>query len=776
MTIRRFILSNIVQAIQSAALIILEQPKLPSMVLQGQAITWKPARLSETKTPIATRILVAGTLVASGITAASYTPTSSDVIKTVSIEVDYQGTDAILTAKAWPEVVFNDEWMTPTPVVRDTGIALTSPTQPGTRLLYVANSGAASNRTDVGRYYFWNGSAIIDSAGNTTNPSTSQSYGTDPLNPGPGIVPWGKYAAVAQTYAGQEVGVRGNQGGWEYGFGPTSYGNNGRKTYPDWILFKRGETFDLTADAAAYQVEVAALGTTNTMSLSKVTSYGGLSWASRQVFSSYGPTTTNRAVLKNPAGAFASRYGNWSNVQYLDLVFDGTGTPNTSKMPYGFTCNGTDGVDLWFVSCRFIQTPNYTNASATQHFRVHRCNIAKVYSAGDDVSGLFCGGGPTAKNQVTESFFSRNGYNLSPSYIEDNWNSFPAHNQANAYSRFDVVKYTDNKLYYASSNIPSGTAFVIGYNSLPNSWVICGVNNKSVGPLLSRSNYWGGESIVAETIFRDNIVLRGASGEQVSRSGCRTENNYVYAGYLGQGAHGGYPDSYGATGVMDDNVLFRYDDTTSGNPAWGLGLTMGSAWVSVRRNIISNALLTQSGGYGLELKAVSWETSGYYFTQKCRNNYAEGNYFETAGVTPITVEDGLHFSNLATHPAYGSGPGLLNNSVKNNVFVTTAASDYVYTADASGYAPVTDQTQTQLSGNTRFTTRALLATAKGGVNADRSHKTLLQSKGVTVTTQDAVSEFEAVWENMSRGNWDVDYTAKGLNNYVRAGWGMPTLV
>lgn len=767
----------------SATPLILERPRVNGTPTVGVPLSYTTSRLSVTVNPAATRIIVGGTTVASGTASAGYTPAASDVPKNILVEHDYLLADgSTVTAKSYPEVIYSDEWMTPVPVVRDVDVSLTSATQPGTRLLYVANGGAASNRTDVGKFYFWNGSAIIDSAGNTTNPVTSVAYGTDPLNPGAGIVPWGRYAAVAHTFYGQEPGARVQQGGWEYGYGPSQSVAAGRSEYPDWVLFKRGEVFDLSEDLAAYKSELSALGIANTVTLSTLTSRGGLTWGSRQVFGSYGnATTTARAIIKNPpATAFANRFGVWRNVQYFGLVLDVMDTPAGVPTAYGFTAHGTGvGSDnVWFTDVWFSGCASYTTDKAQQHIRVDRCLFSDVHNSVVDVTAIFSGGGTASRMQVKESFFARCGHLMNPRNIEANWASIPAHNPENAYASRALVKVA-GRSYFAKRAISAGTAFAYvpgsTWDDASGDWFLCGVDGYAVGSPYSRANYWSGEVNPAETLFTDSISIANASGDQIGRSGARVTRNYFHTGYMGQGGHGGYPDSYGPTGCMEENVLMRQDNGTRGNPGWGLSVGMGAAFVSVRRNIDSSAMLGRDPAYpGFKIEAVNWETSaGYYFHHACRYNVVEGNIFNSGSAVPVRLTDGLGIATPDRHPDYGGGPGILSNQIIGNYFVTTTSADYEYVRTTA--APLTDQTQTYSAGNVRFATPTLCADSLGGADPSRTHVTYLTSLGHTVTSSVGAAEWIMLWENQRRGNWNPALTGKALRNYVAQGWGMATV-
>src|SRR5690606_39057966 len=83
---------------------------------------------------------------------------------------------ALLPFQMSPGQTDGDGWTDFVPVVSN---GTRNSTDPGSRIFYI-DVAAGSNAT--GQYYWWNGSQVIDSSGNT--------YGSDPMNPTGAIKPF----------------------------------------------------------------------------------------------------------------------------------------------------------------------------------------------------------------------------------------------------------------------------------------------------------------------------------------------------------------------------------------------------------------------------------------------------------------------------------------------------------------------------------------------------------------------------------------------------------
>ena len=762
-------------------------PKITTQPTVGTPITYIGARLAGNPAATATRIKVDGSTVASGTTSATYTPVSGDVVKNLTVEVDYAGP---VNTVSFPEIVYSDEWMLPVPVNRDTSTyALTSNNQPGSRLYYIDPvSGLAPN---AGDYYFFDGTNIIDSSGSTTG-AGAVAYGTDPWNPSGPIKPWKHWESVGPLQNGGAIGAR--SGGGVVGADRYN-GTSNRESKPDWWLFKRGTTVDFTASLADYKSVCTGLGTTNTAVTSCLGTCGGTTWAGRQVVGSYGSLATARPVIQSTEGdvnnelipRYFSGVTTWQNVQYIGIKVDMSVRTTQDINPRNilFSYQGTiSSKNVWFTDCVFKGSQLSPINQGANHIRMDRCAVIDSFTSptfSGHCQGIYTKVLDRGSFQFVNGFMARNGFpGVNPADVENNWDSIADHSTANAYTYMDLVRRPDTRVYSANGVITSGTAFALG--STGATWRLAGADYKAVGDVFSRNNYWSGSSALARdasdplnTVFANNITLRGGSGEQL-RGCARAEANYVYQGYFTTAADGGAPNAFGVTGSLNDNVMMQYVDQNGGSlghPGWGISVVMGIAYQHITRNLLSNAMY-ETDTKAFSIGASAWQDE-YIYKYPVRNNTIEYNIFATTG-TPFPVEDGYGSGALAAGITnYGSGPGVSNNTISNNWLATVTGTDYTYSQLTGG--PASDLTSTTLSSNTKYATAAALATALGGVDSTRTHRTYLTSLGVSVAANsDGVPEWIDIWENdQRRGNWNPNYEAKALVNYIKAGWGLPAL-
>lgn len=755
-------------------------PKIVGIPTVGAPIAYLSARLPGSPAATASRILVNGVLKASGTTTVSYTPVLADAALMVTVEVDYAGP---VSTVSMPMPILENEWMLPTPVTKDPAYSLTSNSQVGTNIYYIDPvDGVAPNLIQA---YGWNGSAIIDSAGSTTG-AGGVPYGTDPLNPtGPVIA--SKYsAAILLDVYGNAPGVR--VGGAGYGPGGPEYSaTTNRREASNWYLYKRGTVLDIDDDLTGYIAACATLGTTCQYTTSGLASLGGSSWATRQVFGSYGSTATERAtftkktggamVLRNPSGVVS-----WSNIQYMDLIFNGK-IRNAGVIPAkAFSMvDGSDGDRVWATGCLTFGCMNTPVQGGDRHFMFYRTAIIDAFGTASSghTQGIFSSGlTGNARMQVLESFMAQNGFRFDPQPIREAWDSIPAFSAAASYADEALAMAPDGKIWVArGAKTPSawtGTG-----------WVVAGNNRKPVPEdVFARNNYWSGKFSATEAFVSRSVLFPAASGEQLMRDRGRVEANLIYSGYLGSAAGGGHDGGTTVTNQILDNVFFSYSDGTGSNPAWNMGLAMGAANASVRRNIVSRQLVT--GGYSFTLESVAWEGSGYVYKNPVLSNKIEFNILDTGTAASVAIMDGYRGATGSAFPTtdaemaltranYGAGPGVLNNSVSNNWFITTNGAFSTYTQTTG--APATDTTNTIHTGNATYASRAAAAAALGGVDGTRTPATYLTSLGFTLegTDTDGVKKWVDLWKTQRRGNWNSALTAPPVIDYVRAGFGMSAL-
>jgi hypothetical protein len=602
-------------------------------------------------------------------------------------------------------------WTTPQPSAVDRSKAFKSLQQPGSRLYYISNAGSDS----AGDIYFWDGSQIIDAAGQSKN-AQGQAYGSDPMNPTAAVKAFKRWAFVAPRQdANADIGSRAIYGTPS----PTM-----RAGYPDWWLFKRGETFDLAQDMVSFAKETDPSAAYVNASLSVS---GGRSATERQIVGAYGSLCDARPRLTHPQLGFITRFNSpvFKDVAYLSLHFDGhdrpaptaAGTPSyTITLLYQEnTAKNILFEDMWMDGLAINISAGSSSNGAQVTFK--RSLLTDSFGP-DRTQGIYYSGSRQGQLRIEDSILMRNGFLIDPQ------KSWP----------------------------PSGT----------NTWNI-----------YSRNMYLSGEADNMNSALVNSVSLIGASGDQF-RQGMRVERNFFYQGYVTMGAHGGYPDAQGATGSMTDNVLQRFKGTGTdddrGHPGWGLSLTSGAQGVEVARNIVTGV---QHAGEGsaFALTALSWYCYAHTFHQATRNNAIHHNIFEASNSTAIEVSDGVT-GEETLGCANWTSPGVKQNTVANNVLISPRSTAGTYTPVGAAVGTSND---TAYSANSLYTSRTAAAAALSWPNPQRSLKTHLQANNITVKSADGFNEYHALASQMRKGQWMPQLTGKALVNHVRGGFGVVAL-
>jgi hypothetical protein len=603
-------------------------------------------------------------------------------------------------------------WTIPTPSTRDGKVPLRSLQQPGSRLFYIS---AATGSDATGDIYFWDGTRIIDSVGKAAD-STGKAYGADPMNPSSAVKAFKRWAYVGPRQSGSDIGTQNVVGA------PTPATRGG---FPDWWLFKRGETFDLSEDLLSFARE--ANPTVNSVNSSLAVS-GGRSATEKQIVGAYGDVCAARPRFVSPQLGFVTRFESspypvFKNVAYLSLHFDGHDRARSSTyagltMLYQ-TASSTDILfeDIWFDAA----TVNIGENNGAQ-ITLRRSLITDNYKTdGTFVQGLYYQGSRVGRLRIEESILLRNGF----SHGDPKTQAWP----------------------------PSGSQV----------WAMNG-----------RNLYVNGETNNMASAFVDSVSMLGGSGDQF-RAGLRVDRNFFYQGYVGMGANGGYPDADGATGSMSDNVLQRFvgsgTNSDIGQPGWGMGLTSGAAGVEVARNIVTGSQYAGTGS-AFGVTPLSWLCYAHTFKTATRNNRIYDNIFESpADSPPVGVSDGVTGeSKLGC--ANWQFAGVKGNTVSNNVLISPSGKSASY--DPVGAAAGTTN-DTAYSGNKLFASRSAAATSLGWANPNRSLKTHMLARGVTVNSSDGFAEYFNAATQMRRGQWQYQWTGKALVNHVRGGFGVTEL-
>ncbi|MBT8342217.1 MAG: hypothetical protein KJP07_19595, partial [Desulfatitalea sp.] len=524
----------------------------------------------------------------------------------------------------------------------------------------------------------------MDSSGSTTGEG-GKIYGTDPRDPTGPIKPYRRWSFVApRRVANEEIGHPWDGSGASVpgGIEPAM-----RYEYPDWWLFKRGDTFDLYEDYLSFARESnPAIDTINAGSLAVP---GGSSETQRQVVGAYGPLGLNRPRFINPVGAgFIWRTTDPcpKHIVYLSLHFDGRQERNARG--FIFLRQSSDAIDIVIEDIWSNGTEGNKVQNSAAQVTVRRSVITDTWTTGGShVQGLFFYGERAARLRVEESIFMRNGF----AYDDLNNTGWP----------------------------PSGDQIYDVFN---------------------RNFYLSGECENMNSGVFDTISMVGSSGDQV-RPGMKVERNFFYQGYLFMGAHGGYPDSDGPTGTIVDNVFQRFKARGTrdnrGHPGWGIGLTSGAYGVEVARNIITSAAANLTDfrwSYAIQLEPLGWYCYSHTFHYPTRNNSIHDNIFDTNTANSAFIFiDGIDpdaSSCDASNPSNWVYPGVTHNTITNNFVINAGGmeSEYIPFPNASG--TVND---TVISDNTIYPSRTAAASAEGWPDPDRTLKTYMVSLGYPVS-------------------------------------------
>jgi len=611
------------------------------------------------------------------------------------------------------------DWTIPVPTPFDVSVyGLTDIQQPGSRIFYISADGSdpSDTETPLKQIYFWNGNHIIDATGSTTG-ADGELYGTDPMNPTGLIRPYKSWPFVAPRRTGWGIGAAKVGAPWD----GTSYkapgGGEFRYGFPDWWLFKRGDTFNLKADYLSFAQKTApSLTETSGGSL---TLPGGANASKTQVMGAYGNLNDPRPRFINPNSTTFLIQSNRvppKHIIYLSLHFDGRGTVTSNGFSFRDLPAESENILLEDIWLEALGGSDIQHVSA--QITLRRALITDGFSIGKGhVQGLYTSGNRDAKIRIEQSILMRNGFKNGDPAIDwppsgaQTWNIF-------------------NRNMYLSGECNN---------------MVCGVF--------------------------DTISLIGASGDQF-RPGMRVERNFFYQGYLALGAHGGYPDSDGPTGSFIDNILQRFvgsgTNDNRGHPGWGIELTSGSYKVEMARNIVTGAQ-HEAKSYGLYISALNWYCYSHNFEYATRNNNIYDNIFDT-GTAPaaINISDG-EGENCNQGWTF---PGVTNNQITNNILINNTKKESVYKPSPALIGTTND---TLFIDNALYANRTTAAAELRWPDTERTLKTYLQSLGITVTSEDGFIEYFHEAKQQRRGYWRTEYTSRPLINYIREGFAMPHL-
>jgi hypothetical protein len=290
-------------------------------------------------------------------------------------------------------------WMAPRPTPFNLSVALLSPKQNGSRLIYISN---VRGKDETGDFYFWDGVQIVDSQGKNKD-SKGMSYGDDPLQPTKAVRPFRSWAAVAPRNDPGELGTANPS------FGTTPVTRAG---YPDWWLFARNETFDIASEFGNLIPTVAS----NPNFVASLAVSGGRSYVEPQVISAFGSHCLPRPRFINAVHYFITRFESsyappFRNVLYSSLHFDGRGlkegTGGLFLLGQTTQSKGIVFEDIWFDAAH-INIGQKNNGEIT----IRRSLVTDVHSVSGKTyaQGIFYEGGSDGTLRIEESILLRNGF------------------------------------------------------------------------------------------------------------------------------------------------------------------------------------------------------------------------------------------------------------------------------------------------------------------------------------------------------------------------------
>jgi hypothetical protein len=663
------------------------------------------------------------------------------------------------------------------PVTRNSGISLTSNTQPGSRIFYMSNSGVEPAQ---GEYYFWNGTAIIDSTGSLTGVG-GVAYGSDWRNPAGPVKSWRHIAACMQTQAGLAPGIRSGDYGANAGSG-TSQAGNPRIGYPDMWLFKRGDTFNLDTDYVDYKIY--ATGYTGTGSW--IGLHGGADAYNLQVCCDYGATVNPRPRFiypKNKAVGGATVPTNASyamipfagkNVRYVGLHFDGHARdPDFTGQPViGFwRPQPITNINIGFEDCRVdgmgFGDPTSANGVvyALNQVYFYRCTFTDAWAGtlnSGHISAIHSGCLDPGRLQIVDCRVARNGFKfINPARSESGSEQPAPHDSTLSYNRDDVVLYLGD-WYVCLIPAQSGTSIT---NTVYWVRVTTDSGKKAYGTIFDRNLYLAGR-----TDMYDTLILRGASNEQW-RSGGFIKNNFIQAGAVVISDWATTSEDEIQTSIYYKNVQQNVQQLSL-HTSWGLMYNMGVHFSLAEYNLVTGAADEANGlGFYMASRHPNYQDTTLVYN-RTRNNNIRNNLFSAGTGKAFDLYDGIPTGNTS-NDSFAVFPSLLNNKLRNNSVITTSPISVTYTpmpvSPGTPVAPLT--TDTVSTGNVAYTSRSAYASSHGGSEPSRTLKTYLQSVGITVNSIDGVHEMVGIFNSMDRNNWPAQYSAAAINTYIRQGMG-----
>ena len=647
------------------------------------------------------------------------------------------------------------------------------------RLIYTSNAGNDTNAAAVyGRGYYL--------------PSDPE-IGPDPTNPIGPIVAYGSVVEASNRFRGR------NWNGTDLAGGIPNYGSplpDNSNGYPDWILFRRGESYVMPVVPTAWgdQIRgVAGLIGNWQQNQSRFSYQGGRahgrSESERAVITAWGLPSEPR-----PSFDLVAVNGSSRNMAMVSIE-----TPNNLFVDYTRDGNSADNLLMEDVKARSFGSWNTTRM---QNARFRRCVVSGNFNGSAHNQGMFLSGTDTVT--IEECVFDRNGYKENP-------------DDATTWTAGVVSGQTAGALPAGTGVQPSRTYF-------------------------DRNLYL---SSYDSMTLRGNIISRGGGGSsvQMREGGLAERNLFIWnESALGTASRQSYPARHKGSLVKDNVVL--HDDCFLPPGGWGQCITAGGAdddLAAVDGNIVAHFHRGNNGEQSLGVSGLEYYSAAQPASQLMRGIIKDNAIYREFGGVGIMVMDTVHANGITLDAdvtgnavSTSSQLSMQGNSSKPATFTysgnrfhsTTANGLFRWGWESNGTgnwrnAPYTDGTfsQWQAAGydtDGSFTTDfAAFKSAAGWTAPERDIVSYMQSADPTyVVNEDVYVDEEStvtqdvrqkVWEVLMnhtawpgamteaqakltarryhafitfiqrakanrKGAWDTRWTAEAVTNYIRAGF------
>jgi len=270
------------------------------------------------------------------------------------------------------------------------------------------------------------------------------------------------------------------------------------------------------------------------------------------------------------------------------------------------------------------------------------------------------------------------------------------------------------------------------------------------------------ENIIAST---DGVMLR-PGGDVVDNLFLRNAISLVFGG-------GNFPELPGIRGAIRDNVMLDVGDLGSDGPAQGprgWGITMENvAEVTIERNIMAH----NTRGHDPIGMRFSYANGWSGNTRGVENARILGNIAYDWGVpfqfrgslaqtVKILLQDGV-VQNMAT-----TGPLVVHENPDSAKGVTTARNTF--------YAHGTPSDHWMRAGNSNLSLAAWRALVQDVGSTSQQARfpdpaRTIEKYQASLKGAPTFEAFLAEARKQSKDNWRVEYTARAVNTYIRAGFG-----